>query len=92
LKFSFNLQTQKERLGKLRIEYAIDFMKNNGLQKRKIFKISESDSSGQKKEINKEHSFRLISTRKYYPGAHGIAVIINGHEMADGEFQLGGET
>ena len=92
LQFSFKLQTQKERLGKLRIEYAIDFMKNNGLQKRKIFKISESDNTNQKKEINKEHSFRLISTRKYYPGAHGIAVIINGHELVDGEFQLDGGT
>jgi len=92
LKFSFKLQTQQESLGKLRIEYAIDFMKNNGLQKRKIFKISESDNSSQKKEISKEHSFRLISTRKYYPGAHGIAVIINGHELVDGEFQLDGGT
>jgi len=92
LKFSFKLQTQKDRLGKLRIEYAIDFMKNNGLQKRKIFKISESDNSSQVKEICREHSFRLISTRKYYSGAHGIAVIINGHELVDGGFQLDGGT
>ena len=92
LNFSFKLQTQKEKLGKWRIEYAIDFMKNNGLQKRKVFKISESENSSRKKKINREHSFRLISVRKYYPGAHGIAVIINGHEMVDGEFQLGGGT
>jgi len=92
LKFSFKLQTQQESLGKLRIEYAIDFMKNNGLQKRKIFKISESDNSSQQKEITREHSFRLISTRKYYPGTHGIAVIINGHELLGGEFQLDGNT
>jgi 3-methyladenine DNA glycosylase AlkC len=88
LKFSFKLQTQQESLGKLRIEYAIDFMKHNGLQKRKVFKISESGNSSQKKEICREHSFKLISTRKYYPGTHGIAVIINGHELIDDAFQL----
>lgn len=88
LKFSFNLQTQKIRLGKLRIEYAIDFMKNNGKQSRKIFKISESYCSEQKKEITKKHSFKAISTRKYYAGIHGISVIVNGHGLAHGKFQL----
>jgi 3-methyladenine DNA glycosylase AlkC len=88
LKFSFKLQTQKNKLGKLRIEYAIDFMKNNGQQKRKVFKISESDNPAQKKMVKKEHSFKLISTRKYYPGAHGIAIIINGHELINAGFQL----
>ncbi len=88
LKFSFNLLTKKDCLGKLRIEYAIDFMKNNGHQKRKIFQISESENIRQQKKISKEYSFKLISTRKYYPGAHGIAIIVNGHELANGVFQL----
>lgn len=88
LKFSFNLQTQKSRLGKLRIEYAIDFMKNKGKQTRKLFKISESDCSEQKKEIAKKHSFKIISTRKYYAGIHGISVIVNGHELTHDKFRL----
>jgi len=88
LEFSFILNTQQRKLGKIRIEYGIDFMKKNGKLSRKLFKISESDYSLQKKEITKRHSFRKISTRKYYPGIHGLAVIVNGHEMVIDKFVL----
>ena len=70
------------------IEYAIDFVKSNGKQSRKIFKISESGYSGQTKEVSKEHSFKRITTRKYYPGIHGIAIVVNGHELARGDFRV----
>lgn len=88
LEFSFLLHTQKHKLGKLRIEYAIDFMKNNGKQSRKLFKISEADYAQSKKVINKKYSFKPISTRKYYAGLHGIAVLVNGYELTRSEFQL----
>jgi len=88
LDFTFVLTTTKNCLGKLRIEYAMDFMKNNGKQARKIFKISESDFSTQKKNVKKQHSFKKISTRKYYPGKHGLAIIVNGQEMGLNSFIL----
>ena len=87
LPFSFTLQSTRP-LGKLRIEYAIDFMKKNGKPARKIFKISESENAGKEKLLRKSYSFREISTRKYYVGQHGIAVIVNGVEMANGFFEL----
>lgn len=88
LEFSFSLKTDQRKLGKLRIEYAVDFMKKNGKLSRKLFKISESINSTQEKVITKPHSFKNISTRKYYAGIHGIAVIINGQELANGTFVL----
>ena len=88
LSFSFTLATKAQALGKLRIEYAIDYMKSNGKQARKIFKIAEADYSSQQKAITREQSFKAISTRKHYPGAHGMAVIINGQELAADEFTL----
>ncbi len=88
LKFSFNLRTQKSRLGKLRIEYAIHFLKYNGKHTRKVFKISESYCSEQKKGIIKEHSFKVITTRKYYAGIHGITIIVNGQDLLCDKFQL----
>lgn len=91
LNFSFILKTQHGRLGKLRIEYAVDFMKKNGKPSRKLFKISESDFSGQKKVIRKKHSFKSISTRKYYAGTHGLAVVVNGKELTSDIFILRGE-
>lgn len=90
LDFSFVLKSQENSLGNVRIEYAVDFMKKNGKQSRKLFKISESDYSVREKAIKKRHSFRSITTRKYYPGAHGIAVIVNGKELARGTFELVG--
>jgi 3-methyladenine DNA glycosylase AlkC len=88
LHFSVSLHTQKTWLGRLRIEYAIDFMKKNGQLSRKIFKLSESTVRDATKDIAKKHSFKTISTRKYYPGIHGIILIVNGHPLAQSTFQL----
>ncbi len=87
IKFACTLVSRK-RLGKLRIEYAIDFMKKNGKLSRKLFKLSESENTSRVKKIARSHSFRKISTRKYYAGTHGIAIIVNGHELVKGVFQL----
>ena len=88
LAFSFTLETDGNYPGKLRIEYAVDFMKSNGKLSRKIFKVSESECPQQEKEIVKKHSFRAITTRKHYPGQHALAVLVNGHELAYTCFEL----
>jgi len=88
LKFEFALHTKKQTLGKLRIEYAISFLKKNGTHSRKVFKISEAKIQDREKKVIKHHSFKIISTRKYYPGTHALAIICNGHELAHREFHL----
>lgn len=88
LNFSFSIESKNKILGKIRVEYAIDFMKSNGKQTRKIFKISESSYKSYSREFKKKHSFKIITTRKYYPGTHGLAIIINGRQMAEGVFRL----
>lgn len=88
LAYSFELNAGSELLGKLRVEYAIDFMKSNGKQARKVFKVGESDYQQSSKQVSKSYSFRPISTRKYYPGEHGLAIIVNGHELARQTFHL----
>lgn len=89
LPFSFALDST-HRLGKLRIEYAIDFVKNNGSLTRKIFKISEANYKETHKIIRRKHSFKLISTRKYYLGTHHISLIINGVVVDSKMFLLQG--
>jgi len=86
--FSFTLKSRHQMLGKLRMEYAIDFMRKNGKLSRKLFKLSESENTAKEKSITKSHSFRKISARQYHVGCHGIAVIVNGHELAHKNFQL----
>ena len=88
MEFSFRLSSSQGELGKLRLEYGIDFMKKNGEPSRKIFKISEAHYSDPEKQVTKRHSFRIITTRVYYAGAHGLAVLVNGREKASAQFEL----
>jgi len=88
LDFSFLIKSQKEKIGKCRIEFSIDFMKANGCLKRKVFKVSEADYIEQERLISKYFSFKKISTRKYYAGKHQLTIIINGCEQTSKPFFL----
>ncbi|MBE9032390.1 DNA alkylation repair protein [filamentous cyanobacterium LEGE 11480] len=88
LTFAFELHTDRLSLGQLRLEYAIDFMKAQGKRSRKVFKIAEADYQTAHKQFTKRHSFKPISTRTYYPGRHGLHLMINGIELAAAQFEL----
>jgi len=88
LDFSFSIKTQKEKLGKCRLEFAIDFVKANGRLSRKIFKIAEADYAKKEKHVSKYFSFKKISTRKYYAGKHQLTIIINGVEQVSRTFHV----
>ncbi len=85
LLFSFILNST-ETLGKLRIEYALHFVRQNSKYSKKVFKISEGFYNQTSKKIQKSYSFRAISTRKYYNGLHKIQIIINGEILHEDEF------
>jgi len=87
LEFSFLINSQKN-LGKLRLEYKLYFLRLNGTYGKKVFKISELSSTCREKKITKKHSFKTISTRKYYAGVQKIEIIINGVNYCDSEFRL----
>ena len=86
IQFEFLLATTKNKLGKLRIEYVVDFVRQNNKTGNKVFKISEGDYSEVERDISKKHSFREISTRRYYPGKHGLSIIVNGKQLAKTTF------
>jgi 3-methyladenine DNA glycosylase AlkC len=88
LSFAFELHTKQQTLGKLRLEFVISFMKANGKQADKIFKISEGEYDQATKHINRFFSFKPISTRKYYPGEHRLSIVINGNCIASHTFRL----
>lgn len=84
--FSFSLLTKQD--AKIRIEYAVDYVKSNGNRNRKIFKISEITLiKDEAKDYIRHHSFKDVSVRKHYPGMHSITLIINGKEMGILEFE-----
>ena len=87
LNFSFTTSTKAAT--KVRLEYGIDYMKSNGKQNRKIFQISESAvEKGITKNYTKKHSFADVSTRKHYPGAHAVTLIVNGTEQGTLDFTV----
>jgi len=88
LQFDFELLSHNKNLDKLRIEYAIDYVKANGKLSRKTFKISESHIQQKRKQWQRKQAFKDLSTRKHYPGIHHLSLIINGQQIAQTSFQL----
>lgn len=88
LPFSFTLKTRGQSLGKIRLEYAIDFVKKNGKRTRKVFKISEAQVDDKVKKVDKKHSFKTVTTRVHYVGIHMLTIIINGIPMGTADFEL----
>ncbi|OCL83655.1 DNA alkylation repair enzyme [Arcobacter porcinus] len=87
LEFSFELIT-KDKLGNIRVEYQIDYLKQNNKYGKKVFMISQNDFSINKKEFSKKQSFKNLSTRKHYLGKHFIKILLNGKELIKKEFQV----
>jgi len=88
LPFSFQLKTGRHPAN-LRIEYAVYYLKANGSHSRKIFQLTQKNSTGgEVYSFKKEQRFQDFSTRKHYPGRHKIAVVVNGRELAAKEFTL----
>lgn len=89
LEFSFNLLNQGKKKSKVRLEYGLYYRKANGTLSKKVCKISEKEYAGNSvTPIIRKHSFRVVTTRKFHPGLHQVAVIINGKEFEKHDFEL----
>jgi hypothetical protein len=89
LEFSFTVKNTEEKKQTVRLEYAIFYRKHNGQLSRKVFKISERPYRAKEKcEVVRKQSFKNITTRRFYPGHHKVAIIINGKEKKAGNFEL----
>ena len=87
LKFDFVLENQAPN-HKIRLEYAVYFLKQNGSLAKKIFQITTKNFTEGVFAFSKKHSFRDLSTRKHNAGKHLISLVINGVELDKKEFQL----
>ncbi|CAM4163765.1 hypothetical protein BAMA_11865 [Bacillus manliponensis] len=89
LPFSFELKGETEEPVKIRIEYAIDFVKARGNRNRRVFKVTENEiTNGKPLSYKKVHSFKDLSTRKHYKGVHTITLILNGKEIVKEDFYV----
>ncbi|MFC9118910.1 DNA alkylation repair protein [Streptomyces sp. NPDC057067] len=74
---------------RLTIDYVVYHRKANGGRTGKTFKLATRTLAPDEQiEVTREHSFRPITTRRYYPGRHAISLQINGVESDRSEFEL----
>ena len=89
LEFTFNLQNQSDKVQIVRLEYGIYYRKAKGHLAKKVFKISEkSYQPGETAIVRRKQSFRLITTKVFYPGQHQLSVIVNGEEKDIQPFEI----
>jgi 3-methyladenine DNA glycosylase AlkC len=86
LNFSFDLILKDE--SKVRLEYAVHYVKAKGQLSPKIFQILENDYSPGTQTIKRKQFFGDQSTRKHFPGIHHLSIIVNGEEKAKVSFEL----
>lgn len=74
VQFTAALRNTGTEPARLAIDYVIHHRKANGASSTKVFKLTTRElDPGEQFTIDREHSFRPITTRRYYPGEHAVA-------------------
>ncbi|WP_413105705.1 DNA alkylation repair protein [Streptomyces sp. Inha503] len=89
IRFAASIHNTGDAQARLTIDYIVHHRKANGTQTGKTFKLTTRTlAPGERIQVAREHSFRPITTRRYYPGLHAISLQINGVESARAYFEL----
>ena len=88
LQFEIKVKIGGKSSTKVRLEYAVYFVKSNGKESKKVFQIRETELAPGIHTVQKKHSFIDRTTRKHYAGNHAIAIIVNGIEKARQSVEL----
>ncbi len=87
LEFEFELKSKEDT--KVMVDYILHHQKANGKTSPKVFKLTVKElKAGKSLAIRKKHSFKLVTTRAYYPGLHTIEIMVNGHRLGKVDFKL----
>lgn len=71
------------------LDWAVTFVGARGQGRRKVFKGTQVQvSAGQVQPFRAQYDFRPITTRRYYPGEHGVELLVNGQVAARASFTL----
>jgi 3-methyladenine DNA glycosylase AlkC len=89
LEFEFEIKNKTSKPQKYILDYKIYHRKANSDLSPKVFKLKTgSVDSGESLKVRKKHSFKLITTRKYYSGEHRVELVINGNPLKTLSFEL----
>ncbi|PAE06828.1 hypothetical protein CHI12_14595 [Terribacillus saccharophilus] len=84
MSYSFKVKKQ----AKLRIEYAIDFVKKRGVSRKKFLLSDRIFTAGESVAKERVHNWKDLTTRVHYPGIHRIVLLANGIEVAQTDLEL----
>ncbi|OZF54852.1 DNA alkylation repair protein [Rhodococcus sp. 14-2470-1b] len=86
--FRFELASTSELA--VAVDYVLHHVRANGTRSPKVFKLTTRTlAPGSPAVLTRSHSFRPISTRRYYPGEHVLEIQVNGSTLARTVFNLG---
>jgi len=89
LTLSLDLHSTARGPQRLAIDYAVHHVKAAGHTTPKVFKGWVVDlAPGEQRTLVKRHSLKVVTTRRYHPGAHAVDVRINGQVLAEAGFVL----
>ncbi|MFG3023665.1 hypothetical protein ACGFZQ_34880 [Streptomyces sp. NPDC048254] len=89
LVFTARITNVSNRPVSLAVDYVVHHLKANGKPAPKVFKLAKRElAPGESADVTRSHSFRPITTRVYYPGAHAVQLQVNGHRFDMADFQL----
>ncbi len=89
LELQVELRSTAKTSQKLVVDYAVHHVKANGSTSAKVFKgWKPTLEAGQTLVLNKSHSMKEITTRRYHAGVHAVEVLVNGTALAEARFAL----
>lgn len=89
LELEFSITSSKNKVQKIVVDYAIDFVKSNGERRSKVFKLKTIELAAfETIVIRKKHSLKKITTMTYYKGRHQIKIQMNGLVTASREWDF----
>lgn len=89
LRFTASVRNPGTEPVRLAIDYAVHHRRANGGQSAKTFELTTcTPAAGEAVTIDRRHSFRPISTRRYHPGGHAVALQVNGVTTSPVSFEL----
>lgn len=89
LRLDVTLRSTSPRAQRLAIDYAVHHVKASGATTPKVFKgwVLEL-APREERTLGRNHSMRLITTRRYHAGRHGVDLRVNGEVVATAGFDL----
>jgi 3-methyladenine DNA glycosylase AlkC len=89
VKIRFELRSTSKKEQELLVDLVVHFVKSNGQTRPKVFKLKRLTlPPGASVGFESQVSFATMTTRRHYPGAHKLEVLINGRSFELAQLQV----